>query len=186
MRYIIVVLLVEIASLAYCEVPDPLKKVHCPNKTVSVMAAVMEPYVLSPNRQSKLHRGVLNEILMSTLANCFPKCSTAQNVTWTYVEKWQDLADAISERKANFYLPMTTPMHILTVSNHSLKNKVKTSDGVAESPGFFYIVDEAVYNARTKAQHLSDLVKMWPALVLSMLLAGTSGVLIWVLVRRQI
>ena len=177
-------LLSVLTTICYCQ-GRPGNVPKCPKRALLITAIIKEPYTIEPTNRTLAdrRRGVLYDFLDHSLSACFPNCQSAPNMKWTYVREWHELADRISERKADFYLPITTPMRTTIMSNHSLGNKVTLTDGVAKSCGFVFIIDEVIYNERTKALFLSGLVKMWPILALIVLLAGTSGVFIWTLVR---
>ena len=187
MRYYDLSLLFGLLVVYSCVAEESKEDTRCPNRTLAVIAMALEPYVFEPvkphrgqahNHQS---RGILYDFFDRTFKICFHRCSTPVHMNWTYVADWQELQSAISDERGDIYLPITLPMQMFIQSKSA--KIIISGENIAESSGFSFIVNQDVFNRKTQGVFLKSIVKMWPVLALILLMAGTSGVVMWTLVR---
>ena len=175
MRYYDISLLFVLLVVYSCVAEESKEDTRCPNRTLAVIAMALGR---AHNHQS---RGILYDFFDRTFKICFHRCSAPVHMNWTYVADWQELQSAISEERGDIYLPITLPMQMFIQSKSA--KIIISGENIAESSGFSFIVNQDVFNRKTQGVFLKSIVKMWPVLALILLMGGTSGVVMWTLVR---
>lgn len=150
---------------------------NCPlnNVTVSVFA---DPPYARINRTD----GVISDFLRLGIKLCFKSksCTKAEDMQWKWVQSLDELENLIKKEKTNIAFPVP-PSLSSRRTRFSSKARVEYFS-VLHSPGPALIVNNQACKRISNLLLIKTILSVWPVLLLTLLLAGISGVCIWALV----
>lgn len=157
----------------------------CVGINTTVTCLLLPPFVMKSKNTSELNgkQGILWEFMYNNLQYCFPKCDVA-SMNILFVNNTEDFTNIIEQGKTDLAFPISASLekdlqhydHFLDTSNQIMFYKV------VESPGQAFVICREVFQERARKKVVNALLSSWPIFVFTFLLAGISGVCIWVLV----
>ena len=147
----------------------------------------LPPYVIDNDRgnsQSKYRNGLIYDFVKGGLGHCFKQynCNTKE-VVWKGVFSEDDLSGAIVSETAVVAIPIAPSL------SSSVTDKLEDSQkqhvtlmGVLISPGLAMVIDYNACKKRIEKLTTSTILSAWPICAVMLLLAGISGISVWVLV----
>jgi hypothetical protein len=131
--------------------------------------------------------GVISDFIRLVLKLCFKSksCSTREieELQWKSLQSVDDLETLIKNEQTNIAFPVP-PSLSTQRSRLSAKAKVEYFS-VIHSPGPALIVDYQVCQRISNLLLTKTILSVWPIFLLTLLLAGISGVCIWALVCKR-
>ena len=155
----------------------------CPS-ALRVSTLYFPPFVL--NSSSGDPKGIMGDFFMDTLDNCVVKmCApnvTLENITFEMFYSTEAFASWIRDNKSDLFFPIARPLKV-ALSGDDYTGPALDFRTVLSSPKYSLIKDVEIYNKEAKIIVLKTLFEnAWPIVVFTVLIAGISGVCVWILV----
>ncbi|XP_031558239.1 uncharacterized protein LOC116294731 [Actinia tenebrosa] len=150
--------------------------VNCPLNDVIVSVFADPPY--SRNNSTD---GVMSDFIRLGIKLCFKSksCTKTKDIQWKWVQSVDELESLIKNEQTNIAFPVP-PSLSSRRTRFSVKARVEYFP-ILLSPGPALIVNNQACQRISKLLLVKSILSVWPILLLTLLLAGISGVLIWAL-----
>ena len=158
----------------------------CPTTLPVRISALNFPPLVepSPDRANAL-KGVLGEFIIHIIRKCFLRdCklnassvqTTVFNTTWSFLRSIQD-------GEATIAFPITRPIK-MWLSDDDYPGPEMSFPEFFASPGYSLVMDVEYINKKANDIIVQSLMEnTWPIIVFTLLIAGISGIIVWILVR---
>ena len=132
--------------------------------------------------------GLLGEFFSLIVRRCFSRNSCSNVISTTIFNSTEDFISTIRGNKTDIAFPISTPMKML-LSAHDPDSGTEQLPLMFElfitSPGYLLIMDVNHVNHKVIQLELRSLFEnSWPIVVFTLLIAGISGMVVWILVSR--
>lgn len=152
-------------------------------RTISVLN--VPPFSTTSSKSGEM-KGILGEFLSLILQKCFIEpCKLSKNAfKSTLFNSTVDFISTLHENKTIIAFPISRPMR-MSLSDDSYTESELVFEVFIKSPGYSLIMDVNNINLKTNELIFASLIEnSWPIVVFTLLIAGISGMVIWILVRR--
>ena len=162
----------------------------CPQDGLKASVLRVPPYTMLSN--SGELEGILGDFFTRIARRCFLKnCGLPRSaIQITLFNSTEDFVSAIQGNKTDIAFPISGPMmmHVRDSSHeYSQTGTLLEFELFLQSPGYFLIMDVQHVNSKVIAIELMNLVQnSWPIVVFTLLIAGISGMVVWILVSQAI
>ena len=164
--------------------PPPLH--FCPQNGLKASVLLVPPYITSSN--SGKVEGILGDFFFRITLRCFIQgCGLSRSaIQITLFNSTDDFVSALHENKTDIAFPISGP--VMTRLRHSTHGPKYTGPPLEfevflQSPGYFLIMDVEHVNSKVIALELMNLIQnSWPVVVFTLMIAGISGMVVWILV----
>ena len=168
--------------------PAPLH--FCPENGLRASVLRVPPYIMSSN--SGEVEGILGDFFTRLTRRCFIQgCGLPRNaIHITLFNSTDDFLSALQENKTDIAFPISGP--VMMRMRDSAYGPRQTGPLLAfevflQSAGYFLIMDVEHVNSKVTALELMNLLQnSWPIVVFTLLIAGISGMVVWILVCQAI
>lgn len=158
----------------------------CPtNSPVRISALNFPPLVEPSQDRTKPLKGVLGEFMTHIFSKCLLRdCNltrssvqpTIFNTTWSFLKSIQD-------GEADIAFPVTRPIKMWLSDDDYIGPEI-TFQEFFTSPGYSLVMDVKYINKKANEIIVQSLMEnTWPIIVFTLLIAGISGIIVWILVR---
>ena len=177
-----------LCSSAFMQQP-PLPH-FCPKNGLNVSVLRVPPYTMLSNSGEVI--GILGDFFSRITRRCFIHgCGLPQSaIQIKLFNSTEDFVSALQENETNIAFPVSRPvmLHVRDESHeHSNTGTSLQFDVFLESSGYFLIMDVQHVNSKVIAIELINLLQnSWPIVVFTLLIAGISGMVVWILVSKAI
>ena len=160
----------------------------CPQNGLKVSVLLVPPYITSSN--SGKVEGILGDFFFRITLRCFIEgCGLSPSeIQITLFNSTDDFISALHENETDIAFPISGPvmMHLRHLTNSPRHTGPPLEFEVfLESPGYFLIMDVVHVNNKVIALELKNLIQnSWPIVVFTLLIAGISGMVVWILVSH--
>lgn len=165
-----------------------LDRHFCPKNGLTVSVLSVPPFTISSN--SGEVEGILGEFFSRITRRCLIKdCRLSQSaIQITLFNSTDDFISAIQRNTTDIAFPISrTIMMHLRDSTHTQTGPLLTFELFLQSPGYFLIMDVKNVNHKVIKLELMNLIQnSWPIVVFTLLIAGISGMVVWILVSQTI
>lgn len=159
----------------------------CPTFLPIRISALNFPPLVEPSQGSTAApKGVLGEFMIDIIKKCFRDCkftlrsvqTTVFNTTWSFLKSIQD-------GEAEIAFPITRPMKMWLSDDDYIGQEMSFQEFFA-SPGYSLVMDVEYINKKANDIIVQSLMEnTWPIIVFTLLIAGISGIIVWILVRLK-
>lgn len=159
----------------------------CPTSLPIRISALNFPPLVEPSQGSTAApKGVLGEFMIDIIKKCFRDCkftlssvqTTVFNTTWSFLKSIQD-------GEAEIAFPITRPMKMWLSDDDYIGQEMSFQEFFA-SPGYSLVMDVEYINKKANDIIVQSLMEnTWPIIVFTLLIAGISGIIVWILVRLK-
>lgn len=160
----------------------------CPPVGITVLnvsALVLPPFTMLPS--SGDGRGIVGDFFHRILENCLIKqCRslTKDSIQVTTFNTPRSFIESLVNRKAGIALPIPRPLKMM-LSGEDYTGPALILEQLIESPGYSLIMDVRIFNGKANDIVMTRMLQnTWPIIVFTILLAGISGICVWILVSR--
>ena len=160
----------------------------CPQAGISVSILHFPPLTMA--RSSERIEGLLGEFFFQVAQRCFVgECKMSESaITTTFFNSTEDFMSTIRRNKTNIAFPITRSMKMSLSRRHKQDTESMPTGVTFElfltSPAYVLIVDVENVNNKVSRQELNSLFEnAWPIVAFTLLIAGISGMVVWILVR---
>lgn len=166
----------------------PLK--FCPKNGLKASVLRVPPYTML-SHSGKLE-GILGDFFSRIAQRCFIQgCKLPRStIQITLFNSTDDFISALQKNKTDVAFPISGPMmnHIRDASiGPKQTGPVYAFEVFLQSPGYYLIMDVHRVNGEVIALELMNLIQnSWPIVVFTLLIAGISGMVVWILVSQAI
>ena len=166
----------------------PLK--FCPKNGLKASVLRVPPYTMLSN--SGRLEGILGDVFSRIARRCFIQgCELPwSTIQTTLFNSTDDFISALQGNKTDIAFPLSGPMinHIRDASiGPKQTGPVYAFEVFLQSPGYYLIMDVHRVNGEVIALELMNLIQnSWPIVVFTLLIAGISGMVVWILVSQAI
>ena len=166
----------------------PLK--FCPKNGLKASVLRVPPYTMLSN--SRRLEGILGDFFSRIARRCFIQgCELPwSTIQTTLFNSTDDFISALQGNKTDIAFPLSGPMinHIRDASiGPKQTGPVYAFEVFLQSPGYYLIMDVHRVNGEVIALELMNLIQnSWPIVVFTLLIAGISGMVVWILVSQAI
>lgn len=168
--------------------PAPYKFV-CPLNMSQIRISVLNvpPLTLPGSRgHGEKVTGILGKLFLKIIRKYIHRNCTSFSLNFTQFHITQNFLESISDNEADIAFPITRPQK-MWLSSDSYNGPDLIFEEFIESPGYSLIMDVGCFNMKANNIVMKTLVQnTWPIIVFTLLLAGISGMCVWVLVRLAI
>ena len=166
-------------------------KPFCPQAGISVSILHFPPLTMAhPSGQME---GLLGEFFSQIAKRCFDgECKMSKSaITTTFFNSTENFMSTIRGNKTNIAFPITRSMKMSLSRRHNINTEssptLVTFELFLTSPAYVLIVDVENVNNKVSRQELNSLFEnAWPIVTFTLLIAGISGMVVWILVRRTV
>ena len=183
-----------IATLLYRSVlmeQQPLFKLQfCPQNGLKASVLRVPPYTMLSS-SGKLE-GILGDFFSRITGRCYVQgCELPRNaIQITLFNSTDDFISALQENKTDIAFPISGPMMMrIRDASHGPRQTgpLYAFEIFLQSPGYYLIMDVHNVNGKVVALELMNLLQnSWPIVVFTLLIAGISGMVVWILVSQDI
>lgn len=159
----------------------------CPTSLPIRISALNFPPLVEPSQGSTAApKGVLGEFMIDIIKKCFRNCTftlrsvqtTVFNTTWSFLK-------SIRDGEAEIAFPITRPMKMWLSDDDYIGQEMSFQEFFA-SPGYSLVMDVEYINKKANDIIVQSLMEnTWPIIVFTLLIAGISGIIVWILVRLK-
>ena len=154
-----------------------------PGERLTISALMVPPYAFS-SEQGEVE-GILGEFFSEIVYKCFiGHCNLSEDIfETTLTNSTEEFAKILLENKTDFAFPVSNAMKMfLAPSAHDTKPPMMFEVFI-NSPGYSLIMDIENVNLKANRAALYNLREnTWPIFIFALLIAGISGMIIWILV----
>ena len=161
----------------------------CPSRDgLSVSVLNFPPFTMtSPSGELE---GLLGEFFTQIAKRCFIRhCKLPiSDIRTTVFNSTEEFESTIRENKIDIAFPISRPTK-MSLSKHDHENTISSLELVRfqlflTSPAYLLIMDVENVNRKVSKQELNALFEnSWPVVTFTLLIAGISGMVMWILVR---
>ena len=158
----------------------------CPPTGLSVSIFEDPPYT---EFESDKVKGILGEFFTEIQKKCFLntlecKSSPFKNITIKRSRSIASFSSAIEGNTTDVAFPITAPLK-MTLSGDNYSGPILIFERFIKSSGYSLIMDVENFNQKTNDIVFDTLlVNTWPIFVFTLLIAGISGICVWMLVSK--
>ena len=159
----------------------------CLGKNVTITSLFLPPFVMESKNTSRFGglKGIVLDFVYDNIHYCFQHCDMS-DINFVSVNSTDEFIDIIEHNRTDLAFPIPGSLekelahydHFQDTSNPVLFYRV------VESPGQAYIICLEVFQEKATKKVAKSLLASSPIFLFTFLLAGISGVCIWVLVSR--
>lgn len=159
----------------------------CPTTLPVRISALNFPPLVEPSQDNKTApKGVLGEFISHIIKKCFRDCkltlnsvqTTVFNTTWSFLKSIQD-------GEAEIAFPITRPIKMWLSDDDYIGQEMEIQEFFT-SPGYSLVMDVEYINKKANDIIVQSLMEnTWPIIVFTLLIAGISGIIVWILVRLR-
>ena len=157
----------------------------CPTSTpVNVSVITYPPFAMSPSSDDG--RGILRDFFFRILQNCVLKqCNlTMDSFQITTFNSTQSFIHSLVSGSAAVAFPISRPLKMM-LSGEDYRGPPLILEQIIKSPGYSLIMDVGIFNGKANEIVMTRMLEnTWPIIVFTILLAGISGICVWILVSR--
>lgn len=157
----------------------------CPlSTTVNVSVLALPPFAMLPS--SGEGKGILGDFFHRIVQNCVLKqCNlTIDSIQVTTFNNTRNLKESLETGKAEIAFPLSRPLKMM-LSGEDYVGPALILEQLIKSPGYSLIMDVGIFNGKANDIVLTRMLQnIWPIIVFTILLAGISGICVWILVSR--
>lgn len=160
----------------------------CPPDGLSLSVLHAPPFITVSH--SGQVEGLLGEYFSLIIQRCFThKCkSFSYSIRPTIFNSTESFISTIRENKTDVAFPLSRPLMMsLSGRRDSTEPQPVTFETFMISPGYSLIMDVEHVNDKVSELELNSLFEnSWPIVVFTLLIAGISGMVVWILVSRTV
>ena len=186
----IIVIATLLCRFVLMEQQPLLKLQFCPQNGLRASVLHVPPYTMLSN-SGKL-KGILGDFFSRITGRCYIQgCELPRSaIQITLFNSTDDFLSALQENKTDIAFPISGPMMMhLRDASHGPKQTgpLYAYEVFLQSPGYYLIMDVNNVNGKVVALELMNLIQnSWPIVVFTLLIAGISGMVVWILVSQAI
>ena len=155
----------------------------CPSTGLRMSVLYLPPF--TNNTGSKIYRGILGDFFQHIVKKCFvQKCQLSLNsYTVKLFNSTESFREDIAANNTDIAFPITRPTKMF-LSGETYTGPALMFDTLIKSPGYSLIMNVESVNSKANDIVFATLLEStWPIFVFTLLIAGISGICVWVLVR---
>ena len=168
------------------EGPPPAQ--FCPLNGLKASILRVPPYIMSSN-SSKVE-GILGDFFSRITRRCFMQgCGLPRSaIQITLFNSTDGFISALLENNTDIAFPISGPVKMRMGDSTNAPRQTGPPlefEVFLQSPGYFLIMDVHHVNSKVIALELKSLIQnSWPIVVFTLLVAGISGMVVWILVSQ--
>lgn len=162
----------------------------CPQNGLNVSVLRAPPYTMLSNSGEVI--GILGDFFSRITRRCFIRgCGLPKSAIQIMLfNSTEDFVSSLQENETNIAFPVSWPVMMRVRDSSHEHSKTGTAlqfEVFLESPGYYLIMDVQHVNSKVIAIELINLLQnSWPIVVFTLLIAGISGMVVWILVSKAI
>lgn len=158
----------------------------CPDPPIRVSILNNPPFTLSSPRPAQ-KTGIVGDFFKDLVQKCFvKKCDnlTKDSFQMTRFNDTDSFVRSILDKQAQIAFPISRPVRTALTEQTDENGPPLIFEELIVSPGYSFIMNVNIFNARANDVVMKTLMQnSWPIIVFTFLLAGISGICVWILVR---
>ena len=169
--------------------PDGPPHNSCPIPRTELSISILEEPPFTEFKSGEV-KGILGEFFTELQKKCFLnslECKSARNVTFKKLlfNSTTNFSSAIEENTTDIAFPITAPLK-MTLSGDAYFGPGLIFEVFITSSGFSLIMDVENFNRKSNDIVFNTLLEnTWPIFVFTLLIAGISGICVWMLVSKM-
>ncbi|EDO48754.1 predicted protein [Nematostella vectensis] len=162
---------------------------NCTSESIKILAKSLPPYVYidsqpaTPQTNTSALKGIMYDYLERLLKQCTHTCKNPPKIHWTILggNKTVELVNGSTKNSSEYAFVL--PIDFNTESEMQKAGKgVKPVMHTIMNAGAYYVIALKTHiNERARKDMIRQLGECWPIFLVILLLAGISGVLIWIM-----
>ncbi|EDO39895.1 predicted protein [Nematostella vectensis] len=163
---------------------DAVRNADCPTEPIIVHILSLPPYAWQVNNTHSA--GIAFTFIRRGLEKCFSHCNASQP-KYVFVNSTDELRAVLLQNATDIALPITSALENELddgddpTFDYYQKHPHLVFDSLVNSPGLSYVIHLGNTNDVVKNHMINALVEVWPVVIYCILLAGISGILVWVM-----
>ncbi|XP_048581924.1 uncharacterized protein LOC5511609 isoform X2 [Nematostella vectensis] len=163
---------------------DAVRNADCPTEPIIVHILSLPPYAWQVNNTHSA--GIAFTFIRRGLEKCFSHCNASQP-KYVFVNSTDELCAVLLQNATDIALPITSALENELddgddpTFDYYQKHPHLVFDSLVNSPGLSYVIHLGNTNDVVKNHMINALVEVWPVVIYCILLAGISGILVWVM-----
>ena len=138
--------------------------------------------ISSPNGRIS---GIVADFFLEIVKKCFIReCNvTLESFQYNVFNTTSSFLESVSNSEVDMAFPISRPL-MMWLSGDTYKGPPLKFDDIIKSPGYSLIMDVGIFNGKANDLVMTNLMQdTWPIIAFIVLLAGISGICVWMLVR---
>ncbi|XP_031555996.1 uncharacterized protein LOC116292781 [Actinia tenebrosa] len=127
--------------------------------------------------------GIIVDCLLFSFKMCYHSCPSPLNITWKVVNTSNELEQEITSGQSDIILPITSRL-VNSLSWPDYTGTPLSFNPIVKTSSRALIINKNHFNQKSMELMLQALLDTWPIFVYTFILAGLSGVCIWILESR--
>ena len=160
----------------------------CPTSLPVRISALNFPPLVEPSPdRAKASKGVLGEFIIRIIRKCFLRdCKlNPSSVQTTVFNTTCSFLKSIQDGEAEIAFPITRPIKMWLSDDDYIGPEMSFQE-IFTSPGYSLVMDVEYINKKANDIIVQSLMEnTWPIIVFTLLIAGISGIIVWILVRLK-
>ena len=155
----------------------------CPPSLPVRLSVLHSPPLTLPHAGQE--KGILGEFFFHIVKKCFvDKCNvTKDSFQDTLFNSTHSFLKSIADNESEIAFPISRPLKMWLTSDNYSGPPLRILEFIA-SPGYSLIMDVQIFNDKANEIVMKTLMtNTWPIIAFTLLLAGISGICVWILVR---